>query len=150
MVIMYRNYMLHMPFTHRSTLTMNTNRFRGRRRRDSFSRKHKRGLSARHKFALGNNPIFHLFLHHSFSMKWQKEFSQDHGIEGIKFFTHLLATTIQRLSRSACTLYGGKVNDYTSFFCWQGFMFTSLYPLLILVNVGKKRFRCEREMFLGI
>ena len=40
-----RNYVLQMPFTHQSTLTMNTNRFRGRRWKNSFSSsKHKRGI----------------------------------------------------------------------------------------------------------
>lgn len=43
-----RNYMLHMPFTHRSTLTMNTNRFiEGGVRRNAFKTENifKRGLS---------------------------------------------------------------------------------------------------------
>lgn len=41
-----RNYMLHMPFTHRSTLTMNINGVEGGcEERCSQNRKHKRGLS---------------------------------------------------------------------------------------------------------
>lgn len=45
-----RNYMLHMPFTHRSTLAMNTNRVErasseGGEGRFFQNRKHKRGLS---------------------------------------------------------------------------------------------------------
>lgn len=95
MVHYVRNYMLHMPFTHRSTLTMNTNRFSVEGDGEILSAAGNINVDYLLGISLpGNNPIFHLCFHHSFSLKWQKEFSQDHGIEGIKFLTHLQATTM--------------------------------------------------------
>lgn len=87
MVIMYVIICFTCHLHIEALLTMNTNRFRRRSLGDSFNRKENINVDyLLGRSLLGNNPIFHFTLCCSFSMKKQKEFSQDHGIEGIKCF----------------------------------------------------------------